>query len=437
MSVMECLIIVLMMIVIIGVVNERIFHLQSDIALIMFSLIFCGTLYIIGKALPGSSLAELLHEIGNFGFEEYLIDTVLCFMLFAGAGKVNRKKFGQNLKTIGLLALLSTVISSVLYGAFFYGIMKCLNISMDIWTCILLGCIVSPTDPIAATGILNKLGLSKNVTVVIESESLFNDGTGVALFVFVKSLVTHSGESNFVFVMLKEIGGAFLVALVISFIMTNLMKLTRDPIRQILISAVSVSLIYAICEHFGFSGVIASVLCGMLFAMQREKMKRRIAVEDPENRYEDFWEVTEGILNAALFVMIGLSVLDLEISSWLGILVPIAMLLAIIVRFCGVLVSGALIGRTKMPGNYSLPEFVSLMTWCALRGGLSLALAMSTKEILDSEVYLIILNVTYVTIFSTVILQGLTTKKIYYIIENHKAKRLRKESDRRMEKHFN
>lgn len=422
MSIMSFFVLILLLIVVIGVVNERVFHVQSDIALILFSLILCGGLYGV-SCIPGmEAFSELLHRVGDFGFEEYLIDTVLCFMLFAGAGKVNMRKFRSNIKPICLLALISTILSSGFFGVLFWAGMKCLGVNMDIWTCVLLGSIVSPTDPIAATGILNKLGLSKNVTVVIESESLFNDGTGVALFLFVKSLVTHSGGSNFFMVMFQEVAGAFVVAFVVSFLMTRLMALSRDPVRHILISLLTVSMVYGICEHFHFSGVIASVVCGMFVAAQRGKMEGRIRVEDPHERYEDFWEVTEGILNAVLFVMIGLSLLDLELSPFIWALVPMTILMVVLSRFGGVFCSGLFLGK-KVPGNYNLPEFVMLMTWSALKGGLSLALAMSTKSILPPQLYSIVLNVAYITIFYTVIVQGLTMKKVYYRIEAHKANR--------------
>lgn len=188
-------------------------------------------------------------------------------MLFAGASKVNIRKFRQNLKTISLLALLTTVISTLLYGVMFWGRQSSFRhrwISGDVscW-----GCIVFPTDSIAATGILNKLGLSQNVTSVIESKSLFNDGTGVALFVFFRSMISHSGESNFLVVMLKEMLGALAVALAVSFLLGQLMKLTKEPVRQILISVLDVALVYMICEQLGFSGVIASVVCGMYFCL--------------------------------------------------------------------------------------------------------------------------------------------------------------------------
>ena len=345
-------------------------------------------------------------------------------MLFAGASKVNMGKFKQNLKPISLLALLTTLVSSFFYGALFFLVAKVFGIGMDIWTCILLGCVVSPTDPIAATGILNKIGLSKNVCSVIENESLFNDGTGVTLFIFVRSLIVHSGESNFLKLMLMEIGGAVAVALVVSYLLFKLMELTRDPVRYILISLLDVSLVYIICEELGFSGVIASVVCGMYFSYAMGKIERRVKVVDPAEYYKDFWEIIESILNAILFVMIGLLVLDIEVSKYVAIIVPAAIIINVVARAVGVLVSSIITGKKSIPGNYNLSEFVALMTWSALKGGLSLALAFGTKEYLSADVYNIFINVTYVTIFFTVLVQGLTITKVYLGLEKHKADRM-------------
>jgi CPA1 family monovalent cation:H+ antiporter len=425
MKILVFLIIILAYIVVIGIVNEKVFHIQSDIAMILFSLIISGVLLIIRYISPSETIGTFVENLGEFGFEEYLMDGMLCFMLFAGAGKVNMGKFKQNLRPICLLALLTTLISSFLYGALFYGIALLLKLPMDIWMCILLGCVVSPTDPIAATGILNKIGLSKNVCSVIENESLFNDGTGVTLFVFVRSIILHSGGDNFFILMFKEIVGAVAVALVISFILFQLMKLTRNPIRYILISLLDVALVYIVCEHLGFSGVIASVVCGMYFSYNMDKMERTIKVIDPSEYYKDFWEILENILNSVLFVMIGLLVVDMKLCSHMAIIIPVALLLLVLSRMLGVSLSAVLTGR-KIPGNYNLPEYVTLMTWSALKGGLSLALAMGTAEYLAPEVYDIFMAVTYVTIFYTVLFQGLTVKKVYFALEKHKAERLKK-----------
>ncbi|MGN0676616.1 MAG: cation:proton antiporter, partial [Ruminococcus sp.] len=309
MNLMTFIILILFLIAFISIMNEKFFHMQNDIALLFFSLIISLVIISAGFFSGSEVIKEKISNTGNFGFESYLMDFVLCFMLFAGASKVNMKKFRQNIKAISLLALLATIVSSAVYGFLFRLSAFLIGINMDIWTCILLGCIVSPTDPIAATGILNKLGLSKNVTSVIENESLFNDGTGVALFVFVKSIVSQNGESNFILLMLKEVLGAFGVAIAVSFILFRLLTLSGNPLNHLLISFIDVSLVYMICEHSGFSGVIASVVCGMYFSYKMDSIKRRRMVEDPHNLYIIFWEVADNIFNSVLFVMIGISVL--------------------------------------------------------------------------------------------------------------------------------
>lgn len=427
MNILVFSIIILAYIVCIGILNERVFRLQSDIALIFFSLLLSVVLLIMKYLFPETDIGKHIGRLGEFGFREYLMDGMLCFMLFAGSSKVNMGKFRKNIRAISLLALLTTLLSSFLYGALFYLVALALKLPMDIWMCILLGCVVSPTDPIAATGILSKIGLSKNVCSVIENESLFNDGTGVTLFIFVRSLIVHSSDSNFAVLMFKEIGGAVFVALLVSYILFSMMKLTRDPVRYILISLLDVSSVYVICEHFGFSGVIASVVCGMYFSYAMEKMKRTVIVVDPENFYHDFWEILESILNAVLFVMIGLLVISMKISPYAPLIVPAAILILIFSRGTGVFISSVLTGKS-IPGNYDLKEFVVLMTWSALKGGLSMALAFETAEYLPEPVYQIFSNVAYATIFFTVLVQGLTIKRVYFALEKRKANRLSKRS---------
>lgn len=426
MSILYFLIIILIFIVMIGILNERFFHIQSDIALILFSFVISLVLLIVSRFAGIDSISEFVNGLGDFGFEEYLMDGVLCFMLFSGASKVNILKFRENVRAISLLALLTTGISSVFYGGVFYLVSLLFGLNMDILTCILLGCVVSPTDPIAATGILNKIGLSKNVCSVIENESLFNDGTGVTLFIFVRSLVVHSGDSNFAVLMLKEILGAAAVALAVSFLFFKLMEITRDPIKYILISLLDVSLVYLICEHLGFSGVIASVVCGMYFSVSYSKIERRVMVIDPKELYKDFWEIVESLLNAILFVMIGLMVLGIVVSKHILIIIPAAILINVLARSFGVFISSILTGKNNIPGNYNTFEYVTLMTWSALKGGLSLALAISTKEFLPDDIYHIFINVTYITIFFTVLVQGLTVKKVYFALEKHKTGRMLK-----------
>ena len=154
-----------------------------------------------------------------------------------------------------------------------------------------------------------------------------------------------------------------------------------------------------------------------------DKIKRLQTVVDPENFYDHFWEILEGILNSALFVMIGFVVLGAKLSPYVLIIVPVALVSLVISRAGGVTISTVLTGH-NIPGNYNLPEFVTLMTWSALKGGLTLALALETAEYLPGEVYEIILNIAFATIFFTVLVQGLTVRRVYNGLEKIKAKRL-------------
>lgn len=409
--------------------NERFIRIPNDIALLLFSFLACVVLKLIGMVFPSAGLRHMMDSLSNFSFESYLLDGVLCFMLFAGASKVQFNKFTSNLKSITLLSFLTTALSAALYGLLFYLAACVLGWNIDIWVCILLGCIVSPTDPIVATGIMNKLGLSKNVTTVIESESLFNDGMGVALFVFVKNIVTNMGRENFALLMLREVFGAAAVAFAVSGLLLFFMKRSREPFHHILISILSVSSAYVICEICGFSGVIASVICGMAFSYGIDKMERFRQVVDKEDLYSRFWDVIDSLLNSILFVLIGLTALRLSPSAAI-LPVGIAAILAVLIsRAIGVALPTAVSRTRKIPGGYNLAEYTALMTWSALKGGLSLALVLSTQEVLPPATYSLLLNATYIIILFTVIIQGMTTQKVYRKIEQHKARRIRKESD--------
>lgn len=414
------LVILLSLIVLIEMINNRFFHMPSDIALVLFSLIIGIILVVPGRLGWWQWDTSFITEVN---LEHFLMEGVLCFMLFSGASKVHFSKFISNIKPIVLLALLTTLLSSAFYGLLFYLFSLAAHLPLDFWTCVLLGCIVSPTDPIAATGILNKLGLSKSVTSVIEGESLFNDGTGVVLFVFVKSMIDAGARENFIVLLGKEVLGAFAVGLILSFLTFQLFKRTKEPVQQILISLVNVASVYMLCEHFGFSGILASVVCGMFYAYFCDRIKREREVYDPSHLYEDFWDIISDILNGILFVLLGITAFSHAFSDYYLLLIPAAIIISLVARLFGVTASSLIVGRDRLPSNYSLPEFVTLMTWSALRGALSLALVLGCKELLPEDTYLILLNVTYLTVFFTILVQGLTTGKVYLAIEKRKLKR--------------
>jgi len=405
-------------IVITGILNEKKLKISNNIALLIVSFSI-SILFLIGTKL---NLIDdkffIFTSLNKINFDELLLEGVLCFMIFAGASKLQFSKFISNFKSISILSLLTTMISSIVYGLIFFGITFLLNISISFWTCILLGCIISPTDPIAATSILNKLGLPKSISSVIEGESLFNDGIGVALFIFVKNIITNTNNENFFLIIGKNLIGAIIVGLVISFLLFKLLKQTKNPNLHILISLLDVSLCYVICEHYGFSGVIASVICGIYFSYQSKKCERWKAVVDSNNLYIDFWNIIDELLNSALFVIIGLTVIKIPINSLLILLIPIAILVNFISRYLGVYSTCLLLGKNNIPNKYSLINFTKLMTYSALRGGLSLAMVFSVSSILEESEFNILFSVTMITILFTTIIQGMLIPKIYKSIEN-------------------
>lgn len=405
------LVVMLILIVFISLLNEKVTKLPNEIALLVFSLVVGVVLSILIRGDVIAPSKDIMHVLDTFRIDKILLEVLLCFMLFTGASELKLPELVNNFKPISLLAFLATLITSAIYGLLFWGLTSILGLNIGFTLCFLLGSIVSPTDPIAATGILNKLGLPKNVTAVMEGESLFNDGTGVALFIFIKDLYVDSKGGNFLLVMVKELFGAILVGLAVSAVFFLLIKLTKDPIKHIIISMSAVALAYCICEEFGFSGVIASVVCGIYFSTMMEKYKAANKDMDPSEYYKDFWKIIDTLLNDILYVMIGLSFVFVVRIKFFVLIAFAAVVFNVLARFAGVWL--ATLASRQAPDGYEMKPFSILMTWSGLKGGLCLALAMSASDFLPSGVYSFILFVTYVTILFTTIVQGLTVGRLY------------------------
>lgn len=422
-NILADLLFVLFLIILFTVINEKTIKISNDIALVLFSFAIAAVAKILYETGIVSFEGSVIGDISGLNIEEFLMEGILCFMLFSGAGGVNFNRFVKNIKTISLLALLSTVISSFIYGGLFYLINLGLGLDFSIWMCILLGCIVSPTDPIAATSILKKAGLSKNVSTVIEGESLFNDGTGVAVFVAIKNIVNDTSDLSFPVLMAKELLGAIAIGLGLSFVLFKLLRSSNNPMLHIFISLFDVTAAYVTCEALGCSGVIASVVCGIYFSKNMAKHEAWHKIVDSKGWYEDFWHIADTLLNSVLFILIGFAVINIPAHPLVIALILVAIAVNCIARFLGVLTSALIVGSKKIPNRYNVKEFTILMTWSALKGGLSLALAFSTKEFLPENIYNVVLIVTCVTTYFTIVVQGLTTKIGFKIVEKMKTKR--------------
>ena len=403
-------IVIMVPICLFGFLNEKVTKLTYEIALMLFAIVL-GIIVMVGSAIfKGTNVAEVLDKAQMFNIKEFLMDGVLCFMLFAGSCRLKLSDFIRQARQVTVLAFVGTLLGSCFYGLLFYGAGLLMGANLSLPVCLMFGSIVAPTDPIAATGILKRFGLPKNISFLIEGESLFNDGVGVALFVCFSGLVTATSSSGFFSVMFSEIFGAVAVGAVVTLVLFPLFRFTKSNTLGIFVSLLSVALSYYLCELFHFSGAIASVVCGILFATFRSKFCKDDEREKAE-RFDSFWETLDTLMNSVLYILLGLTFVRILQYEYVVSLSLIAISANFIARFGSLSVSTLLMG--KLPDGYDKFNFIRLFTWGGLKGGLSVALAMSTRSFLPQETYFIVLGGTYAIVFFTTVVQGLTMKPVY------------------------
>ena len=207
---------IMLLIVVLGFFNERKTKITYEIALMLFSIGIGAILVIVYFTLDDPDMKMLLKSITGFDLEDYLMKGVLCYMLFAGSCHMKLRDFGKQKRQISVLAILATLLGALLYGGAFYIVSLVLKLGFSLPVCLMFGSIVSPTDPIAATSILKKFNLPEDISFLMESESLLNDGVGVALFVCFSGMVTATGGGGFFAVFFRELFGAVFVGIVIT-----------------------------------------------------------------------------------------------------------------------------------------------------------------------------------------------------------------------------
>ncbi len=412
-------VIVFTIVVVLGFFNEKGPKLTNEIALMLFAVIVGAGFLIADSLITGETVLTVLTGFHVLDLDNFLVHGVLCFMLFAGSCHMKIADFKEQARQVAVLSILATLLGAVFYGVLFYGIALVAKLPLSFPVCLMFGSIVSPTDPIAATSILSKFGLSKKLGFLIEGESLLNDGVGVALFVCFSGMVRASSQNaNFFVVLGREIFGAVAVGIVITLLSFLLFSHTKDSHRRIFISLAAVSGAYVLCEIFNFSGAIASVVCGVLYSHLIERAKERgenWALEE----YDTFWEILDDLLNSVLYVIMGLSFVQILNMPFVFLLSMAAIGANLVARAGSVGVSTFVMG--PIPDGYSRSAFIKLMTWGGLRGGLCIALAVSAKGLVSQDIYNIILGCTYAIAFFTTVVQGLTMRKVYFRVTRQKA----------------
>ncbi|MBP1839209.1 cation:proton antiporter [Formosa algae] len=386
-----------------GYINVRFLKLPNTIGLMLITLVF--TLVVLGIATIDKTL--LLAErqlITEIDFETVLLDIMLSFMLFAGALHTNFEQLKIQRWPVFVFATVGTLLSTFLIGSLVYGVLMLLGLSVDYVYCLLFGALISPTDPIAVLGILKKVGVPKDLEAKIVGESLFNDGVGVVVFLTIFEIANVSGGggievSAVVELFIREVIGGIVLGLLLGYGTYRLMRSIDDYDVEVIITLATVMVGTVIAQKFHLSAPLAMVTAGLVVG--NDTVRGSAMSEITENYVDKFWELVDILLNTILFVLIGMEMLVLEFQ-WTYI-------------FAGLLtIPIALISRyISLYGPISLfekrldfvPKTNKIMTWGGLRGGISIALALSLTSEMHRELFLVI---TYMLVVFSILVQGLS-----------------------------
>jgi CPA1 family monovalent cation:H+ antiporter len=372
---------------------------------------------LISKLAPDLGLVTVIRAyLTNIDFNEALMHGMLGFLLFAGALHVDLEYFVRRKGTIASLATIGLLISTFLVGWLSWLVFNWLGLEISFLACLVFGSLISPTDPIAVMGTLKTLQAPKDLEANIAGESLFNDGVAVVLFTGLVTLLAaqtghggghggHGGEftaSRMAIFFLREAGGGAVLGLICGYLAYRLMLSIDDYKVEVMLTLALVMGSYSLAWAVHVSGPIAVVVAGILIGNRG----RAFAMSEEVADYlEKFWELLDEILNALLFMLIGVEVLVVAFSGrglLAGLIVIFIVLLA---RFVSVLVPIKIIGlRSQFP-----PGVVRILTWAGLRGGISVALALSLPP---SPAKNIILTSTYMVVLFSILVQGMTVKKV-------------------------
>jgi len=406
MSVFEIIAALVTLSAVFSYVNFRVLKLPTTIGLMALALVFSLGLNIAGEFIPGlGEQARLLLE--RIDFDETLLHGMLGFLLFAGALHVNLDDLKEQRIAIAVLALFGTVLSTFLVGIGMWWVLQQLSMNVSFIYCLLFGALISPTDPIAVMSILKTLGTPKSLETKIAGESLFNDGVGVVLFLGVLEIASGKQEfsgGHLATLFLTEAVGGAVYGFVIGYIAYRMLKSVDNYQVEILISLALVMGGYALAERIHVSAPISMVVAGLLIGNHG----REFAMSDVTREHLDtFWELIDEILNAILFVLIGLEVLILNVQRTYLIAGFVAIAVVLLARWISVAAPLTILRRRLAIA----PHAIKILTWGGLRGGISVALALSLRETVgkqDSTANEVILVMTYVVVIFSILVQGLT-----------------------------
>lgn len=381
--------------------NHRFLHLPPTIGLMALTLL--SSLGLVGLGRLGvPAVLRVAEVVRTIDFHTVLMQYLLSFLLFAGAMQLDTRSLGQQRLPVLLLATLGTLVSTVLVSCGLYVAMPLLGQPLDFIYCLLFGSLISPTDPVAVLGILTKAGLPKSLETNIVGESLFNDGVGVVLFATVLSVAESGADTvdagQVLGLLLREGVGGLALGAVLGYGAHRLLRRVDDYHVETLLTLALVMGGSALAARLHTSGPLAMVVAGLVVGSQQGRHAPSVMTEDYVDK---FWELIDGVLNAVLFALIGLQVLVLKLSGpavWAGLAAVVLVLLA---RLVSVSIPLSFLRTRREFTDFNL----AILTWGGLRGGISVALALSLPPTMPRE---LLVGITYVVVVFSILGQGLT-----------------------------
>jgi CPA1 family monovalent cation:H+ antiporter len=385
-------------------VNRMWIGLPTAAGSMLFALISSLALVALGR-MGAPVVGPFVELVGSIDFSEAFLHGMLGALLFAGALHVDIDELRQNCGSILLLSTAGVLLSTAAIGIASWWGLGLLGAPTPLVGCLLFGALISPTDPIAVLAVLREARVAKTLETKLVGESLFNDGIGVVLFLTIAELSTRGhelGVSDALLLLLREVGGGLAYGALLGGVAYRMLKSIDDYEVEILVTLAVVTGGYAIAERLLVSGPLSMVVAGLLLGNRG----RAYAMSDhTRERLDAFWELIDGFLNAILFVLIGLEVVALDfdaISLEAGLL---AIPLVLLTRFLTIGVPVSVLRRW----HRFEPNAVKILTWSGLRGGISVALALSIPTGPERDLFL---AVTYLVVSSTILVQGLTLGRL-------------------------
>ncbi|EGI71205.1 sodium:proton antiporter [Pseudoalteromonas sp. Hal273] len=404
-SVLEISAIFLSITALLTYVNHRFIGLPTTIGVMVISMLLSIGAIFLGFLGFDDLIDYEVSLLDQLDFTEVLLDGMLSMLLFAGALHVNVSDLRRYKLPIGILACVGTLLSTVIIAGALYLVLPLLGFDLAFIWCLLFGALISPTDPIAVMGILQSAGAPKSIETVIAGESLFNDGIGVVIFVLLLGVLSSGDIPTTYYVahtLAVEAGGGIVFGLVLGGILYYLLKSIDSYQEEVLLTLAGVIGGYALASHWHLSGPLAMVMMGLMVGNHGRSM----AMSDKTRHYVDlFWELIDEILNAILFVLIGLEVVMIAFSSNLFIAGGLTILIALMARL---IVVG--ITTTTFNKQLELPSGAwKVLTWGGLRGGISVALVLQLPDGNERD---ILLALTYAVVVFSILIQGLSIGKV-------------------------